>query len=347
MRHAKSLTVVPEKHKKPGLCYVLADDGIELPVIDITHPAFALEPSEEELRREVERALSELERVGRMPPLARRLLLALSLKGSRLAAGIRSSAGTYLSGMSTYLLKLGPDNLGRCYAKRVDRRIAASLPCLSVQLRLKDTARLLADGLKPLLARDSARPLYLLNLGGGCASDTLNALVLLSREERKLIAARQVSIDVLDRDEVGPAFGGRALLALRAEAAPLHGLSVALRPVALDWSDGGRLRELLEAATSARAIIAVASEGGLFEYGSDEEIEACLALVARYGPEDVVVVGSVTRIDGAASLLNRASQAAMVHRGLPSFEELARRSGFRVHRRIDRPLSHNLALARG
>jgi len=30
---------MPEKNKKPGLSYAWTDDGIELPVIDITHRA--------------------------------------------------------------------------------------------------------------------------------------------------------------------------------------------------------------------------------------------------------------------------------------------------------------------
>lgn len=40
----ESVTVtpkVPEKNKVPGVCYALTDDGIELPVVDITNPAFA------------------------------------------------------------------------------------------------------------------------------------------------------------------------------------------------------------------------------------------------------------------------------------------------------------------
>ena len=35
------LPKIPEQNKKPGVCYAVTDDGLELPVIDITHPAFA------------------------------------------------------------------------------------------------------------------------------------------------------------------------------------------------------------------------------------------------------------------------------------------------------------------
>jgi len=29
---------VPELNKKPGVCYAVTDDGLDLPVIDLTHP---------------------------------------------------------------------------------------------------------------------------------------------------------------------------------------------------------------------------------------------------------------------------------------------------------------------
>ena len=34
---------VPEAQKQPGVAYALTDDGLELPVLDVTHPAFDCE----------------------------------------------------------------------------------------------------------------------------------------------------------------------------------------------------------------------------------------------------------------------------------------------------------------
>jgi len=34
--------LIPERNKRTGVCYALTDDGLELPVVDITHPAFAV-----------------------------------------------------------------------------------------------------------------------------------------------------------------------------------------------------------------------------------------------------------------------------------------------------------------
>jgi hypothetical protein len=30
-------TGIPENNKKPGVCYAVTEDGLELPVVDITH----------------------------------------------------------------------------------------------------------------------------------------------------------------------------------------------------------------------------------------------------------------------------------------------------------------------
>jgi hypothetical protein len=37
---------IPEKNKRADLSCAVTDDGLELPVIDITHPAFAWEMAE-------------------------------------------------------------------------------------------------------------------------------------------------------------------------------------------------------------------------------------------------------------------------------------------------------------
>ncbi len=41
--------IIPEAHKRFGVSYAVTDDGLELPVIDVTHPAFAIAPTDAEL----------------------------------------------------------------------------------------------------------------------------------------------------------------------------------------------------------------------------------------------------------------------------------------------------------
>ena len=112
-----------------------------------------------------------------------------------------------MSGMHTYLLKIGPDMLVGDWAKPIDRRIAASLPVLGVRLRLQDVAYFMSDVLLPPLLANRRRPLHFVNIAGGPGIDSMNALILLEKNAPGIMAERQVSIDVLDIDVEGPAFG--------------------------------------------------------------------------------------------------------------------------------------------
>ena len=332
----------PERNKKPGVCYAVTNDGLELPVVDLTHPAFASTLSEERQQALVRYFLTEQRRFARLPKLMRSLLLRFFMRGSRIGRGLRRAEGHFLDGMTTYLFKLGPKNLGS-YAVPVDSRMLMSLPAVSVRMRLSDMARLLADGVAPRLAADRRYPLHFINIAGGPAVDSLNALILLKREHAELLAGRRIVLRVLDGDDAGPAFGARALAALQEPGAALAGLDVTFEHTPYDWRDVGPLKAAVAAATSEGALMAVSSEGGLFEYGSDQDILANL----RALPSDerrLFVVGSVTRDDEIIRTLKLTSTAATKPRGLPVFTALVAQAGWQVTRSIARPLSDQVVL---
>jgi hypothetical protein len=91
-------------------------------------------------------------------------------------------------------------------------------------------------------------------------------------------------------------------------------------------------------------IVSASSEGALFEYGSDEEIEANLKALHETTPAGSVIAGTVTRADDIGRLLNSASQAAIKLRGLQAFMDLSLRAGWKVTKAIDRPLSHDVLM---
>ena len=339
------MKIKPEPHKKPGVYYALTTEGLELPIVDVTHPAFAVSPTDAEQAALVAAFMAREMPFARLPPLFRRALLRFFLRGSVLARGIRGAQGTFLGGMSTYLLKLGPANLGDAYAKPIDRHIATSLPALAVRWRLADMARLLADRLAPLLEARAAAPLRFVNIAGGPAMDSLNALLLLARDRPTLLAGRTVAIDVLDGDAGGPTFGARALAALSAPGAPLHAVDARLRHVPYDWNDPRPLRGVLDDARAAGAIAIGSSEGGLFEYGSDDAILANLTAAREAALPDFAMLGSVTRADGPVQRLRETSQPATRPRGLDVFRGLVARAGWRVERVIERPFSDQVVMA--
>jgi len=330
------------REKVSGVSYAPTGDGLDLPVIDLTHPAFGPEATPEELPQRLAAFKERQTREEKMPRWLRRLLLRFLFRRSRIGRGLWSASGTYLDGVSTYLLKLRPEH----FAPGIDRAIAASFPALAMRLRLQDTARLLADGLAAVPALPADRPIFLLNIGGGPAVDSLNALIILRREHPARIENRPIDVQVLDFQPEGPAFGVRALAALQSEGMALHGLSVRFRHTAYDWSKPAALGPVLAEAAAAGAAIAISSEGALFEYGSDEEIVANLQAMRTPTPPDAFIVGSVTRDEPFVRRMHAASGVKVRPRGLEVFRNLATRGGWQLDRVREGPLSDQVSLTK-
>src|SRR5215471_5459093 len=104
--------------KKPNVYYVEAN-GVELPVVDVTNPEFALSVGPAE-QREMVAAYARRQRPYRfMPRWLRRWMFQSMTKRSILARAL-STKGRYLGGLDTYLFKLGPDNLGTVTTDVID-----------------------------------------------------------------------------------------------------------------------------------------------------------------------------------------------------------------------------------
>ena len=139
-------TAIPEKKKRSGVCYAMTNDGVELPIVDVTHPAFAVKISDAELAEAIDRFVRESKRREKLPVFIQRFVLRILLRRSALTRGLQRVDGRFLRGLDTYLFKLGRENLGAGWANSMDRRIAASLPGLSMRLRLQDMATFAAEG---------------------------------------------------------------------------------------------------------------------------------------------------------------------------------------------------------
>ena len=329
-----------------ALVYATTDDGLRLPVIDITHPAFAV-PDDAASVAALDGAVRDAQRrYARVPRFIMRFLFRRAARRSQLLADIvnvGAKAG-FLSGLTTYIMKLGAQNLPPPFTTDVDRRMASSPSILALRLRLQQTAQLLAQGLEPLLTMNSAAPLALINIGGGPAIDSLNALILLRRRSAALLARRPIAVNVLDLDPAGPRFGAAALAALAAEGQPLDGLDIAFTHQVYDWNAPVLLMDLVQRAVSQSAVVAASSEGALFEYGSDDAIVANLTALHGAGRGAKVVVGSVTSADPShrQSVLN--SGFKLMPRGLDGFRPLAERAGYRIARSETTPLGDQVLL---
>ena len=88
---------VPEKNKKPGVCYAWTDEAgdlpaLELPVIDITHPAFAFEISEADTSALIDGLVSSTQRLAQTPPAALQSILQNSILMRGMSRRIRPTA---------------------------------------------------------------------------------------------------------------------------------------------------------------------------------------------------------------------------------------------------------------
>jgi hypothetical protein len=242
------------------------------------------------------------------------------------------------------MLKLGPENLPPPYDGPLDRKIAAATTGIAIRLRLQQMAGLLSGAIAPLITGGGDRPLHFVNIAGGPAMDTLNALILLGRTQREDLARRRIVIHTLDPGAEGVAFGRAALAALRGEDAPLAGLAIEAEALPYDWRETAGLRRLLSSIAGGRPIIACSSEGGLFEYGSDADIVANLRVLAEFLPADGVFAGSVTRDDDNMRVLKTFSSMATKPRSLEAFARLAKQGGFRIDRSLGTPMSDQVLL---
>ena len=317
-------------------------EGYDLPVIDLTDPRFAV-PEDPAAARALHDAFVADERGRRfIPSFIMRMMLRAAARQSRLVRAAFAPPDGFLDGLSTYVMKLGPDNLMPPWDSPMDRRVAASPHVGLMRLRMQQVARLLAEGLVEHLRANAGAPLDLVNIGGGPALDSLNALILLARDQPELLA-RRITVHVLDGDQDGPSFGANALAALSAQGRPLHGRDVAWRQAPYDWNTAAPLAELVGALAAAGAIVAACSEGALFEYGSDDAIVANLEALGG-GAGACVVVGSVTRADELRQRMLAQSRVRLVPRGLAGFAPLAARGGFTIERSENAWLSDQVLL---
>ena len=324
------------------VAYAMTDDGLRLPVIDITRPEFAL-PDDTASVAALDAAVREAERRNALiPGFVMRFMLRSAARRSRLLADIMEPEATYLAGLTTYIMKLGLENLPPPFTTDIDRRLVSAPPVTAMRLRLQQVVKLLADGVEPLLAANSAAPLVLINIGGGPAIDSLNALILL-RCRNPALLARPMAIHVLDIDAAGPRFGAAALAALSVQDQPLTGLDITLTHDQYDWN-APPLAELAGQAASQGAIVAASSEGALFEYGSDDAIVANLLALHKDRRGAKVVVGSVTSTDALHRQSIANTRFKLAPRGLEGFRPLAERGGFRIARSEAAPLGDQVLL---
>lgn len=325
-----------------GIVHATTRQGYALPVIDVSHPAFTIADDADSLRvLSSEFAKGERDRK-RVPGFIMRWMLRSMARRSLLARNLFGTDEPVLAGMSTYVMKLGAANLVAPFNTQIDRRLAAAPGVSSLRIRLQQLARLLAQGLRSELSGRPGAPVHLFSIGGGTAIDCLNALILLRKLDPAAVQQRAFRIHVLDPDTAGPEFGARALEALL-RAGPLHGLEVHFEHIPYSWQEASKLAALVREASSPDAVIAVSTEGALFEYGDDATVLPNLEAL-RTVDNVLLVGGTVTRDDPLTRNFLTTSRFKLVPRTPEEFARLAGQARFAVTQTATALLSFQVLL---
>jgi hypothetical protein len=276
-----------EKSTIHRLSYACTDNGIRLPVVDITHPLFGAPVDEEHLPGLRKESAQRAQALKEMPDSQKKLLGEKSYiyKGFFL----KDPHVTYLSGMGTFMSKLSPQLIEGGKERDIDRAASQSIGPVAVRMRLRDICTMQAHALIPKLKEFPQKELCFINIAGGAASDSINTLILILKECKSLLKNRKIEIDVLDIDSSGPNFAGRCIEALKVPECHFHDLDISFNHINYNWADTTELVNLLS--KRKECILMCASEGGLFEYGSDKEIIANLNALHENTPDDVQIAG--------------------------------------------------------
>ena len=329
---------------KSDLVYATTDDGLRLPVIDITQPAFAL-PDDPASVAALDAAFRESEtRNALMPRFIMHFMMRAAARRSRLLADILDPDTSFLAGLTTYIMKLGVENLPPPFDSDTDRRLVSSPQVTAMRLRLQQTVKLIAGALEPLLLAAPAAPLVLVNIGGGPAIDSIDALILLRRAQGDAsdLLRRPIAIQVLDIDAAGPHFGAAALAALSAEGQPLAGLDIAFTHQPYRLECAGAARRYGRSCGGTRRDHRGVLRGRLVRIWRRRSHRRQSQGVAYGGTK--AVVGSVTNADPVRRRSVTGSRFKLLPRGLDGFRPLAERSGFRIARSEATPLGDQILL---
>jgi hypothetical protein len=279
---------IPEANKVPGLPYVYTDTGLELVVLDITHPLFETSIDENSLSDQRAQSATAAALIKAMSEAQRKMISAGSyIWGTHFSGNVPTS---YLSGMATYMLKLGPGLLGGGEERKADLRATMGVSGIAARMRLRDLCRRQAGLLAPLLKTHPRAHLGQINVAGGAASDTFNTIRLVLRKDPSLLQDRRIEIHLLETDTVGPHFAEKGLAVLQGPEGYLGALDIRFQFHHGSWANTAAWEGILR--DRSEDILLVSSEGGLFEYGLDDEILFVLEALAACPSVETIVAGS-------------------------------------------------------
>lgn len=326
----------------PGLAYTFTENGIELPVLDITHPQFIASIDEgrlADMSKESAKKVKALSEMSDDQKKTHREQMLRSFIFGRLF--MKHPDDNFLNGMSTYIYKLGPHLIGGGEDREMDRRISMGIGGVAIRMRIRDLCRLQTDALIPRLKLFPRKDLCFISIAGGAASDSINTLILILQENPTLLENRKIEINVLDIDTLSPHFARRCLEVFKMKTHPFSNLDIAFNHLGNDWKNTDGLIQLLS--NRKECIVMCTSEGGLFEYGADEDILRNLKALYDHSPDDTRVAGTfihdLEKVDPTVPAMTIAAHSGLRFLGLHGLSSLLEKTGWTLEtRQVKNPI---------
>ncbi|MCG2817276.1 MAG: hypothetical protein L6425_15245 [Candidatus Aminicenantes bacterium] len=318
---------IPEPNKVSGLSYVFTDTGLELPVLDITHPLFEASIDEKILTELCAKSPQAAAMMKMMPDAQKKMIADHSyIFGTH----FYETPAAYLSGMGTYMLKLGPQLIGGGEERKIDRMATMGVSGIAARMRLRDLCRLQTEALSPQLRVRPGDRLCLINIAGGAASDSINTLRLIQEEDPSLLMDRRIEIHLFEIDALSSRFAEKSVKALKEPGCAFQKLDLTYQFHRTAWSETAELTNLL--ISRGNDIVVCSSEGGLFEYGQDEDIHAVLKTLNDHSSGSTIAVGSALldrgRIDPTITAMAETSGAALRFLGKEGIQDILAPTGW-------------------
>lgn len=330
----------PVKKKIEGLSYSITMQGIELPVLDITHPLFISSIDEIKLKEILRKTEGNVDKTAdkfnNMPGFLKKFLSNRSFIMAELFRKDGDSA--FLTGISTLMLKLGPGLIGRGRKRFLDRLSSRGIGGIVLRMRVRDISNCMAEAIIQLLTEHPAKDLCFINIAGGAASDTINSIFLVQQTKPDLLKNRKIEINVLDIDTAGPAFAERCIEALKEPGGRFRDMNISIRYINYDWNKTENLKHLLSERKEWLQICS--SEGGLFEYCNDDILMDNLNTIYSNSNAEIVIAGSLmhdieTVDSGAVAALKISTSIKPRFLGLDGLKRLTEESKWKLDRTIE------------
>jgi hypothetical protein len=167
---------------------------------------------------------------------------------------------------------------------------------------------------------------------GGTACDSINSLILLYKKNSSLLKNKEIEINVFDIDKFGPSFAKNCVESLKSKGNYFCELNISFNHLYYNWNDTKVLSDFLS--KRKEWLVITSSEGGLFEYASDEDIISNLNVLSDKYPGKMKIIGSaihdINKVDAGITASMKLTNIKARLMGLEGFKGILNKTSWNI-----------------